>query len=201
MDENNEEILIQKAKQGNLQAFSLLIKMHQERAARTAYSFVGNREDAYDIAQEAFVKAYEALSKFKGGSKFSTWLYRIIANVSKDFLRKKNVRAHLWINPGRSEEDSMPDAVTSAPSPAPDALYTLMSQELGVAIQQAMEELPFQQKSVFALRYLEGLSLDEIAEALELTTGAVKAHLWQAGQKMKKSMSAFMPGQGASDGG
>lgn len=201
MNDTDEEILVGKAKQKNLQAFSLLVKTHQERAVRTAYSFVGNREDAYDIAQEAFVKAYEALPKFKGGSKFSTWLYRIIANVSKDFLRKKNVRAHLWAKPGREEGDSLPDAVAAAPSPQPDALYALMSQELGMVLKEAMEELPFQQKSVFALRYLEGLSLDEIAEALELTTGAVKAHLWQAGQKMKKSMAAFMPGQGASDGG
>ena len=90
------------------------------------------------------------------------------------------------------EENGGAEPLDKIASPDRSALKLMMDQEMAQAIYQAMEELPFQQRSAFTLRYLEGLSLDEIAESMELTTGAVKAHLWQAGQKMKEKLSGLL---------
>lgn len=192
----DEKELIEKAKEKDMAAFSELVKQHQEKMLHAAYSFLGNREDARDIAQEMFVKAYHSLSGFKGNSAFSTWLYRILANQCKDFLRKKNVRKNLSVSIKREEEEMnavLPEE--NIPSAQLDALEQLESREMGNLIQEAVETLPFQQKSVFTLRYMEGMSLQEIADSLELSEGAVKAHLWQASQKMQKRLAAFAPGR------
>lgn len=191
----DEKELIEKAKAQDRAAFSELVKRHQEKMLHAAYSFLGNREDASDAAQEMFVKAYHSLPGFKGNSSFSTWLYRILANQCKDFLRKKNVRKNLSVSLRRDEEDTnavLPEE--KIPSAQLDALEQLESREMGSLIQEAVGTLPFQQKSVFTLRYMEGLSLQEIADSLELSEGAVKAHLWQASQKMQKRLVAFAPG-------
>ncbi len=188
---SNEEVLIDQARGGDTRAFSALVGMYQERAVRTAYSFVGNFEDARDIAQEAFVKAYENLDKFKEESRFYTWFYRILANACKDHLRKKNVRKHLSFWTGRIDDDE-PDPALNLPSTAKNAPEELINRELGEHIYKAMDKLPFQQRHAFVLRYLEGLSLEEIAEKMGLSLGAVKATLWQAGQKMKKSLGYLM---------
>jgi RNA polymerase sigma-70 factor (ECF subfamily) len=174
----SEEALLNAARGGDLRSFSALVRLHEERAIRLAHSLLGNWEDARDAAQEAFVKAYQGLPRFKGEARFGTWLHRIIVNGCKDFLRKKTVRRFL----APAEE---------IPAREPGPLQGLLNQELGETIRRALEALPFQQRSVFALRYLEGFGLDEIAAALGLSVGAVKAHLWQAGQKMKRSLGGM----------
>src|SRR3989338_8475655 len=106
----NENELIQQARSGDIKSFSALVEIYQERAVHIAYSFLGNFEDARDIAQEAFVKAYESLQSFKAESKFYTWFYRILVNACKDFLRKKRTRWSLmaWLPPAQDlEEDPM----------------------------------------------------------------------------------------------
>ena len=180
-----EAVFIEEARGGNASSFSALVELYQERAVRTANSFVGNLEDARDIAQEAFVKAYENLSKFGGQSRFYTWFYRILVNTCKDFLRKKKIRQtfSFWLGP-EQEEDSL-DPLSNVPDPSRNASENLLDRELGGSIMEALETLPTRQKSVFILRYLEGMSLNEIAETLSISLGAVKANLWQAGQKMK----------------
>ena len=195
-----EHLLIEKSRGGDVASFSYLVRLHEERAIHLAYSFLGNMEDARDQAQEAFVKAYEGFERFKANSRFSTWLYRIVVNGCKDFLRKKKVRRHLGVvlQPESDDEKNARDPFESAPSTAPDARKVLMNKEIEQEIHAALEKLPFQQKSVFALRYLEGMSLEEIAETLEISVGAVKAHLWQASQKMKANLSGFVSEEGLS---
>ena len=196
IDKVREKILLNKARQGDAQSFTALVRLHEEKMIHVAYSFLGNMEDARDIAQEAFVKAYRYLSNFKGESKFSTWLYRILVNLCKDFLRKKKVRRHLmFFMPHRDEEDEAKDPMEYVAAKSPNAFEGMMNKELDHAIHEACDKLPFQQRSVFTLRYLEGMSLEEIAESLDLSVGAVKAHLWQAGQKMKKSLQGFLSNQ------
>ena len=181
----NENELIQQARSGDIKSFSALVEIYQERAVHIAYSFLGNFEDARDIAQEAFVKVYESLQSFKAESKFYTWFYRILVNACKDFLRKKKVRQHLsfWFKRDGNEEG---DPLMNVAGNAKNASEELMDRELGDEIYRALEKLPLQQRSAFSLRYLDGLSIEEIAESMSLSTGAVKANLWQAGQKMRK---------------
>jgi len=187
----NEETLLQSARNGDLRAFSGLVELYQERAVRVAYSFTGDYEDARDLAQEAFVKAYEKLGNFEGTSLFYTWFYRILANHCKDFLRKKKVRRLISLGLFKNEEDER-DPVAEVRSRTRGADEALLDAELGSKISQALEKLPFQQKSAFILRYLEGLSLQEVAESMDLSVGAVKAHLWHAAGKMKKMLGEYL---------
>ncbi len=184
-----EEVLVEKAREGDLVSFTALVEMYQERAVRIAYSFVGNFEDARDLAQEAFVKAYGHLAEFKEESQFYTWLYRIIVNACKDFLRKKKIRQHLYFWVRRDGENEEVDLSAQAVDRAKDAAEELINRELGDEIYKALRKLPFQQRSAFTLRYLEGLSLQETADTMNLSVGAVKANVWQAGEKMKKFLS------------
>ena len=188
-----EEELILRARRGDSRSFSALVEIYQERAVHIAHSFVGNFEDARDIAQEAFVKAYENLDGFKEQSRFYTWFYRILVNACKDFLRKKKVRQHLsfWLNRDGAGE-RMEDPVMNVETHAKNAGQELVNKELGAAIYKALDRLPFQQRSVFSLRYLEGLSLEEVSESAGISVGAVKATLWQAGQKMQKFLAEFV---------
>ena len=181
-----ESELVRKAREGDLDAFSQLVEMYQERVVHIANSFTGNLEDARDAAQEAFVKAYQNLASFEEQSRFYTWLYRIVVNTCKDFLRKKKVRGHfaLWFG----HEDGELAATMDFPDKRKNAKEEIVNRELGAELKKAMEELPFQQKSVFALRYLEGMKIEEISETLDISVGAVKAHLWQATDKMKSML-------------
>ena len=186
-----ENELIQSARSGDIRSFSALVQIYQERAVHIAYSFLGNFEDARDIAQEAFVKAYENLGTFKAESRFYTWFYRILVNACKDFLRKKKVRQHLsfWFHQDNNGDE---EAMLNVADHEKNALEQLENRELGNEITKALEKLPDQQRYSFSLRYLEGLSIEEIAENMDLSTGAVKAHLWQAGQKMQKFLSGIL---------
>lgn len=188
---DKEEKLVLQARGGDLKSFSALVRSYQERAIRIAHSFVGNFEDARDMAQEAFVKTYENLGSFKEESRFYTWFYRILVNTCKDFLRKKQVRRHIsfWLNRDGDGEDL--DPVMNVETHAKNAAQELVNKELSAAITKALDRLPFQQRTAFSLRYLEGLNLEEVSESMGVSVGAVKATLWQAGQKMQKFLAEF----------
>jgi len=189
----NEAELIEKAQGGDLRAFSLLVESYQERAVRVAYSILGNLEDARDEAQEAFVRAYEGLGRFRGGSRFYTWFYRILVNGCKDALRKRRMRGFFGLGTGRTREEADPlDAVASA---EPDARRIVADRELGATIRLEIGKLPLRQRTAFTLRYLDGRSIEEIAETMELSTGAVKAHLWQAAEKMRRALGPARSGE------
>ena len=192
---NSEEALIREARKGDVRSFSALVEAHQEKMIHVAYSFLGNVEDARDVAQEAFVKAYRSLHSFNERSRFSTWLYRIAVNHCKDFLRRKKARPKLQSFAGAETEDHS-NPLEAVPSFVRDARQELMNQELEAEIYRALDALPIRQRSVFTLRYFEGLKLEGIAESLDLTTGAVKAHLWQASEKMRKILSHHFPAEG-----
>lgn len=181
----DERSLIERARGGDTDAFSALVELHQERALHAANSFVGNMEDARDLAQEAFIKAYENLDNFKLDSKFYTWLYRILMNTCKDFLRKKKIRKTFSFFFGKDEDGDEADPVANITDTQENAREGLDRKNFSVVVQAALEQLPFRQRSVFVLRYTESMQLDEIAESMQITVGAVKANLWQAGQKMK----------------
>lgn len=182
-----EKAWIAEARNGKVAAYTQLVERYQEAMIRLAFTFLGNWEDAREAAQDAFVKAYGALAHFRSESRFSTWLYRILANHCKDQLRKRKLRQHLIFWQSKDADEPEPQAVTQS-----HAQRDLLNDELGAGIQEAMQALPEQQRAVFSMRYFEDMRLEQIAEALQLSTGAVKAHLWQAGQKMKKRLGLYM---------
>lgn len=188
VDREQEQALIEKARSGDTGSFSALVELHQARAVHAAYSVVGNFEDARDLAQEAFVKAYEKLDGFQSESRFYTWFYRILMNTCKDFLRKQKLRRTFSFWLGKEEEGEPVDQAAQVPDRSENAAEAAASRDLGRLVSEALEGLPFRQRSVFALRYLEGQSLEEIAVSLDISVGAVKAHLWHACEKMRATL-------------
>ena len=184
-----ERELIEEARRGDTGSFSVLVELHQERAVRAAWSIVGNLEDARDLAQDAFVKAYEHLDRFDGRSGFYTWLYRILLNTCRDFLRRQKVRRtfSLWF----AKDEDGEEAAYDPPSTAPNAREDAQSRMLGEAANQALERLPDRQREASVMRYFEGLDLKAIAEATGTSVGAVKASLWHAAQKMREALKLF----------
>lgn len=189
---------IERARGGDASSFSALVELYQARAIHTAYSLVGNFEDARDLAQEAFVKAYERLDGFQSASGFYTWFYRILVNTCKDFLRKKKVRRAVSFWLGREENEGGMDPVLNVPDRSENAQEALENRDLGRLVNEALEALPFRQKSVFTLRYLEGRSLDQISQILDISLGAVKAHLWHACRKMRSALEGVRDGSAGS---
>lgn len=190
-----EEDLIKEAREGATSAFSQLVKRYEEQALRVAYSILGNWQDAEECAQDAFVKAFHGLKNFRAESGFFTWFYRILMNQCKDVLRKKKIRRHLSVNLKQSDDQEESPAEWRIPA-REDTAQPLLNKEILGQIQQAVAGLAFQQKSVFTLRYLEGMSLKEIAGFLEISEGAVKAHLWNAVSKMKNILGNYLQERG-----
>lgn len=191
-----ESELAVRAREGDVQSFGALVTLYQERSIRLAYSLLGDWEDSRDAAQEAFVKAYQALKSFKSESLFSTWFYRILVNHCRDFQRKKKVRRHLSEEvSGRGEEmENSPEE--RIPSSSPNPLSRALDRELEGRIREDLNSLPERQRMVFALRYFEGMTLYDISQTLAITEGAVKANLWQAGEKMKSRLSEYLEVRG-----
>ncbi len=188
----NEQVLVQRAREGDLSSFSALVERYQERAVHIAYSCVGNYEDARDLAQDAFVKAYEGLPRFEEQSRFYTWFYRILVNTCKDFLKKRKLREYFPFFSNQDGDESESDIAYEVIDKQRSASERLSDTELEFQVSEAMEQLPTQQRTAFALRYLEGFSLEAISQSMNVSVGGVKATLWQAIQKMRHSLKGLL---------
>ena len=192
----NEQELIEASRNGDPEAFGTLVKMYMPRALAFARQMTGNADDAQDLAQDAFIKAYRALNSFKGGSSFYTWFIRILSNVCLDFLRKRTFIKKIFFFAAPEEEDDGHDVVEQAPdcsrSINPD--MPLEQKELRAALKKALLSLPPRQRVVFLMKHEEDLKLTEIAAALRISEGAVKAHLFRAVETLKKGMKGYRYG-------
>lgn len=175
---------------GDQGAFALLVERYQKKVFRMAWAIVRDESEADSITQDTFVTAYMNLGKFEGRSEFETWLTRIAINKSRDVLRAKKRRFVPFA--GEGDEDGHPEP----PDERPDAERNMMSRELAVAIDRALEGLSAQQKAIFRLRHLEDASLDEIARLMDLRPGTVRAHLFRAIHKVRAQLGDWMtPGR------
>ena len=165
---------------GNTNAFEALVKEHEKLVYNLALRMVHDPEDAADMAQESFIKAFKSLKAFKGNSKFSVWLYRITMNVCTDFLRSKS-RAQtvsLTVDDGDElTELSVPDTGGSAE----DKLMQKLTRE---AVRKGLDALPEDYRAPLVLRELHGLSYAEIADVLKLEEGTVKSRIFRARKKL-----------------
>ena len=183
-----EELLLKRAKNGDASAFEELVVGCEKKIYSAAYRFMGNHFDAGDVVQEALIKAYQALPGFRGDSSFSTWLLHIVANVSRDELRRRR-RAPITSldapSPGNGGELPRPAVDQSA---GPDAAYE--AKESGEFIQKLIDSLPVEYRLTLVMRDIQGFSYEEIAQQLECSVGTVKSRLNRARSILRKKMAA-----------
>jgi RNA polymerase sigma-70 factor, ECF subfamily len=194
---NDDFKLLERVRGGDRDAYRVLVEQYQKRVYNLAYSLVKNREDAADIAQDAFVKAYRSLEGFKGDASFYTWIYRITNNLCIDFLRKAGPAAKVEYS------DDLPD------DPSAEALAgvgvlssrlgtnpqrSALRRELAEKMEEALAQLPEKHRSILVLREVEGLSYEELAQALEIPKGTVMSRLFHARTKMQEILGAYLEG-------
>jgi RNA polymerase sigma-70 factor (ECF subfamily) len=181
--------LVHASKMGDIAAFEELVKRYDRQLFRIAQHLTRNREDAQDVVQEAFLKAFRNLEQFRENSKFSTWLIRIALNESLMKLRKRRQIAETSIdNDFEAEEEQLPIDVADW-APNPEELYR--ATELQEILRRTLHELGPSLRVVFVLRDIEGLSLEQAAKALGLSVAAVKARSWRARLQLRERLSKY----------
>lgn len=183
MTREEESAIIAKVLDGDADAFEPLVVAHQSFVYNIALKMLSNPDDAFDISQEAFIKAYRSLKDFKGESSFSSWLYRITANMCLDFMRRNKKRKSASIV-YLDDEDELKEL--ELPDTRFDPVTELERKELRGAINDALNLLPEDQRSILLLRELNGMSYAEISEALKLEQGTVKSRLSRARARLAK---------------
>ncbi len=179
----SDKELAEKAKAGDQIAFEQLVIENQNKVYSLALRLVNDREEAADLAQEAFVKAWQGLSSFQGESSFATWVYRLTTNVCIDHLRKKKRRE------GVEPSVSLNDEESGWAEPADwksDPQLLLERSERGKALARALARLPDWQRRTLVLRELSGLSYQEIGDALDIDLGTVKSRIARARLSLRK---------------
>ena len=175
--------LVEKARPGNQEAFEQLVLDNQNKVYALALRLVNDREEAADLAQEAFVKAWQGLGSFQGESSFSTWVYRLTTNLCIDHLRKKKRREAV------APSISLDDEASGWAEPADrdsDPQLLLERSEQGRALAEGLAKLPDWQRRALVLRELSGLSYQEIGEALDIDLGTVKSRIARARLNLRK---------------
>jgi len=182
--DGDETELIAKARDGDRDAFSVLVERYERRVVGVALAVVHNQDDALELAQETFVRAFENLKKFESRSSFSTWLYRIAANLSIDFWRREGRYSVLRGEDAENELRRMP-------SGSGDSYRAASQTELGDRLKEALEQLTPEHRAVVLLREVEGLSYDEISDVLQCPRGTVMSRLHYARNKLRSILKDF----------
>jgi len=187
MDESDGAVVV-RAQSGDGDAFRQLVERHSRSVFRLAYRMTGNEQDAEDVVQETFLRAYKQLSHYESRSSFSTWLYRIASNYSLDLIRMRKRHQDKRENDtadGRSVLDTV-----AAPAPAQDRL--VFGKEVEKQVSAAMNELSDLERSAFVLRHFEGLSIEEIGSMLGTSLNATKHSIFRAVQKLRKRLEPLV---------
>jgi len=179
----DDRALIERCLAGDTMAFEELVKRYEAKVYTVAYRFMGNRADAADLAQEAFIRIYKSLGKFRGEAGFMTWAHHITANVCRDELRRRQKEAPLF--EGRPEVGC---SIAAAKEVGPEELAE--HKELSNNIQKLMVNLSEEHRLVLVMREIQGFAYEEIAQQLECTIGTVKSRLSRARQALKEQVLA-----------
>lgn len=177
-----ENEIIQKCKKGSREAFNVLFSRYQSQVINIAYSMLSDREDAYDAAQEVFVKVYKSIGSFNEQSSFATWLYRITANTCSDFLRKRQRSGNVVSISGYTEENKEFDIEDENAS----VETGLELSERQAAVRQAISELKEEHRLIITMCDLQDMSYDQIAEVLKIPPGTVKSRINRARGALRK---------------
>ena len=185
-----EQDLVKRARRGDLGAYDELVQRYQQRIYATVYHMTANHEDANDLAQEAFIKAFQALKSFKGGSSFYTWVYRIAVNKTINFLKQRKNRSQMSLNDLDFNVEHDPDLVALVSDKTPRREATLT--ELQEKLNEGMQRLSEPHRLVVTLHDVQGLSHEEIAKIMECNIGTVRSRLFYARQQLQAYLSDYL---------
>lgn len=180
MTEVSEKKIIEKVLGGDANAFEELVLRYEKTVYNLALRMVGDRDDAFDMTQEAFIKAYGSLSSFRGDSKFSVWIYRITTNVCLDFLRSKSRKQQVSLTVSDDDEDAQLDI----PDPKADPEQQLIKKIRMQSVEEGLKTLPDKQRQILVMRELGGMSYAEIGKALSIEEGTVKSRIFRARKRL-----------------
>jgi RNA polymerase sigma factor (sigma-70 family) len=181
--------LVKRARHGDLDAYDELVKRYQERIYATIYHMTSNHEDANDLAQDSFIKAFQALKSFRGGSSFYTWIYRIAVNKTINFLKQRKHKHHFSLNDLDFNTEHNPDlvALISDKTPVREVGLTELQKKLNEALMRLSEP----HRMVVVLHDVQGQSHDEIAEIMDCNIGTVRSRLFYARQQLQGYLAEY----------
>ena len=185
-----EPLLVRKAQAGDMLAYDELVKRNQERIYATVYHMTANHEDANDLAQETFIKAFQALKSFKGDSSFYTWIYRIAVNKTINFLKQRKNRTHMSLNDLDLQTENDPELVALISDKTPRRDLNLV--ELQEKLNEAMRKLSEVHRLVVTLHDVQGLSHEEVAKIMDCNIGTVRSRLFYARQQLQAHLSDYL---------
>ena len=191
LEQASDRELVDWSREGNMAAYDELIRRYQERVYSTVYNMTSNHEDAADLVQEAFVKAWQALKRFKGDSSFYTWIYRIAVNRTLNFLKsKKNRVRKLSLNDLDSGVENDPELVALISHQTPRRAANLS--ELQIKLNEALQRLSEAHRTVVVLHDIQGVPHDEIAEIMGCNPGTVRTRLFYARQQLQGILADYL---------
>ena len=192
MEDSGDGAVVVRAQSGDGDAFRMLVERHSRSVFRLAYRMTGNEQDAEDVVQETFLRAYKQLSHYESRSSFSTWLYRIASNYSLDLIRMR--KRHEQKRETGTEEGR--DVLDTVPATAPGQDRLVFSNQVSERVSAAMNELSDLERSAFVLRHFEGLSIEEIGGMLGTSLNATKHSIFRAVQKLRKRLEPLVAAAG-----
>lgn len=175
----------EEARQGNQQAFRVLVERHSQSIFRLAFRMTGNEQDAEDVVQETFLRAYKQLHRFDGRAAFGTWLYRIGANCSLDLMRARKSRNEQQTSTGDEPGAQWLERI-AARDPSPERLTH--SGQIADLIEPALKKLTETERTAFVLRHYQGCDIEEIARTLGVEANAAKHSVFRAVQKLRRAL-------------
>ena len=183
--ELNDREAVERANTGDTDAFRVLVEHHSRNVFKLGYRMTGNEQDAEDVVQETFLRAFRQLKTFDGRASFGTWIFRIAANYSRDLIRSRRRREEPLVFAATADGHDPVDAVASE-SPAPDRLA--FSGQIQDMLAPAMDSLTPMERAAFVLRHFEGQCMEEIGVALGIQSNAAKQSVFRAVQKLRRAL-------------
>ena len=189
---DSDAVAVERTLAGDRDAYRVLVERHSHNVFRLAYRMTGNRPDAEEVVQEAFLRAYQKLGQFAARANFGTWVYRIAANYAIDRMRQRKKEEARKVEPAVHEEGMESDPVTLVHDAAPTPERLTQNIELRNQMEIALAALSHSERTAFVMRHWEGCAIEEIAAVLKSSSGAAKNTVFRAVQKLRLALQPFV---------
>ena len=191
---DSDKELVERAKQGDLRAFDMLVLKYQRRVFRLVSRLIKNTSEVEDVAQETFIKAFRAIQQFRGDSAFYTWLYRIAVNTAKNHLFSRGKRPITLSELAKNEDSESYDVIDAVSNESPEG--NLAGLQIAEAVNNAVGKLPEELSTAVILREMDGLSYEEIAEVMNCPIGTVRSRIFRAREAIAQELRPLLNTQG-----